>query len=282
MITVNIKSLALNIVIATSICIFIVSSIMVYTTYNYYNKGNAVNDDMLQYITYTNDNIDTSDVLTNTKLDSSESNDNIIEITSVVDKPGSTLYNLSNQPLVVDFESLKVVNNDIIAWVSFGSGSTINYPVVKSKDNNDYLHTDIKGNDSIYGTIFTDMDNSEDFTDKNTILYGHNMRNGTMFGMLSKFLDVSYFNNNSSFSIYLPDGSINEYLIFSVNETAIGSWYYQTEFQYEGEYEFYLKSTIDNTVNKRLLPSNDSGDIVTLSTCTSNGKRRIVVQGVKL
>ena len=86
-------------------------------------------------------------------------------------------------PPAVDWESLKAINSDIIAWLQI-EGTEISYPVVKGTDNDYYLHHTFEKNYNSAGSIFVEYTNSSDFQDCNTIIYGHNMRNGSMFGLL--------------------------------------------------------------------------------------------------
>ena len=90
--------------------------------------------------------------------------------------------------LQVDFESLQSINPEVIAWIQIPA-LDISYPVAKGTDNAYYLHHMINGETNKSGSIFMDYHNQEDFTDRNTIIYGHNMRDGSMFGTLEKYQD---------------------------------------------------------------------------------------------
>ena len=91
-------------------------------------------------------------------------------------------------PISVDFESLLRYNSDVVGWI-YAEGTNINYPVVRGNDNDYYLHRDMDKNYSASGTIFIDCDNEPDFSDGNTILYGHHMKDGSMFAQLEKFAE---------------------------------------------------------------------------------------------
>ena len=91
-------------------------------------------------------------------------------------------------PISVDFEALKKANDDIVGWI-YCPDTPINYPVVKSKDNTQYLRADLNGKYLVSGTIFADYRNKDIGIDSNYIIYGHNMKNGTMFSDLKKYLD---------------------------------------------------------------------------------------------
>lgn len=94
-----------------------------------------------------------------------------------------------NRYLEIDFAGLKAVNPDVIAWIQIPA-LDISYPVVQGKDNAYYLHHLFSGESNINGSIFVDCHNQPDFTDQNTIVYGHNMKNGSMFGTLDAVLKI--------------------------------------------------------------------------------------------
>ena len=88
-------------------------------------------------------------------------------------------------PLAVDFESLKAINPDVKGWL-YIEALDISYPVVQGPDNDTYLHTTYEGTSNFAGSIFLDYQNQDDFSDGNTIVYGHNMKNLSMFGKLKQ------------------------------------------------------------------------------------------------
>ena len=92
----------------------------------------------------------------------------------------------------VDFDKLKEINSDVVAWIRFENPEKISYPVVAGIDNDVYLTKTFEGNYNSSGTLFTDMNNSGDFRDRNTFIYGHNMKNGSMFGQLRKYQEEKF------------------------------------------------------------------------------------------
>ena len=92
-------------------------------------------------------------------------------------------------PIDVDFAALKSVNSDVVGWIYVEALDGISYPIVQGKDNETYLHQTYEKNYNFAGTIFVDYENSPDFSDCNTLVYGHNMKNGSMFGHLKKFAE---------------------------------------------------------------------------------------------
>lgn len=185
-------------------------------------------------------------------------------------------------PVEVDFDSLKEINEDVIGWIYVEAlADTINYPVVQGEDNSTYLHTTYEGNYNFAGTIFVDYENSDDFSDCNTLLYGHNMKNGSMFGQLKKFANESETYEKSKYFWILTPEADYRYEIVAAYTTAVNSDTY-TLFKSPGkEFQSYLEniktySVIETTVREMTIKDR----IVTLSTCTGNDTMRFVVQGV--
>ena len=179
----------------------------------------------------------------------------------------------------VDFEALQAENPDIYAWITI-PGTNVDYPILQREgDNGYYLNHSVDGAGSIAGAIFTEDYNSKDFTDPNTIIYGHNMKNGSMFGTLRKFYEDEVYEKAPYFWIYTPD-KIYRYDIFSCAEVAVDSLAYQITFSEEGSFEKY----IDDAYSRSVVKGNDikvtaEDKIVTLSTCTGNESTRFIVQG---
>lgn len=110
-----------------------------------------------------------------------------------------------SEVIPVKFEELQAVNPDIYAWITV-PGTVIDYPILQhASDNTYYLMHNIDGSYGYPGCIYTENMNSKDFTDNNTVIYGHNMKNGSMFAQLHKFEDPDFFNENREVLIYLPD-----------------------------------------------------------------------------
>ena len=95
----------------------------------------------------------------------------------------------------INFDILKSKNKDIVAWI-YSEGTPINYPIVQSKDNDYYLRRLLDGTYNQGGTIFMDYRNNKNFEDYNTIIYGHNMKNNTMFGTFINYKNQEYFNEH--------------------------------------------------------------------------------------
>ncbi len=106
-----------------------------------------------------------------------------------------------------DFDVLKGENPDTIGWINIPD-TNVNYPIVQGTDNDFYLKHDFHGESSVAGTIYLDYESEKDFEGRNNILYGHNMKNGSMFKDIVRYKDPSYFKEHQYFSIYTPEREI--------------------------------------------------------------------------
>lgn len=184
----------------------------------------------------------------------------------------------------IDFKYYQNINPEIYAWIRIPN-TNIDYPVAQSaSDDNFYLHHDIYGKYKFSGTIYTEMQNSKDFTDPNTILYGHNMTKGYMFQNLYKFQNGEFFDNNKYFYIYTPD-RVYTYTVYSAYQ--YDDRHILNSFDFSDKKVF--KSYIESTKNPSFMLKDVREDIevtaddkiVTLSTCLGDGKvYRYLVQGV--
>lgn len=187
----------------------------------------------------------------------------------------------------VDFESLQeTASPDIYAWI-YIPDSMIDYPVLQHPtDNIYYLEHNMDGSKGYPGCIYTEDYNAKDFSDPHTVLYGHNMKNGTMFAGLHKYEDSKYFEEHPYIYIYTPEGLL-VYEIFAAYEYSNLHLLLNYDFTNEVIYQGYLndikevrsmncniKEDVEVTVDNRIL---------TLSTCIADKPdNRYLVQGVLL
>ena len=181
----------------------------------------------------------------------------------------------------VDFAALQKINPDIVGWLQFEEPSTINYPIVQGKDNDQYLHTTFERKQNASGTLFMDKDHAGDFSDVNTFIYGHNMKNGSMFGKLRKYKKSSFRDKYPYFYIHRPDGKIDKYEVFAVSVVKDMSDSYQKWFDTQEEFASYIKHVRDVSLYPTEVEVSQSDRIVSLSTCTNvTDDERLLVQGV--
>ena len=108
------------------------------------------------------------------------------------------------EPAPPSFDELLAVNEDVCAWLTIDN-TRIDYPVLQGETNLDYINTDVYGNFALAGSIFLDSRNDKTFADRYSLLYGHHMEGGRMFGDLDLFKDEKFFNDNRSGTLMLPD-----------------------------------------------------------------------------
>lgn len=126
---------------------------------------------------------------------------------------------ISKNERKIDFKKLKSQNQDIAGWI-YIRGTTIDYPIVQGKDNEEYLHQDFNKKKSSSGTIFLDNNCKKDFTSDNNIIYGHHMKNGTMFAQLLKFREKSFLKKHNEIMIFTPDRTIHLKVISAYAQKA--------------------------------------------------------------
>lgn len=185
----------------------------------------------------------------------------------------------------IDFDKLQKINKDLYAWVKIPN-THINYPVAQysGDDNLFYLSHDMYKNDLFEGCIYTENYNKKDFSDPNTILYGHNMLNKTMFGDLHNFRDEEFFNENPYIYVYTPKHKLT-YEIFSAYDYDDRHILFSFNF-FEDKEKFaeYLEYAINptNTAVRNTRPEVQvtvEDKIITLSTCSDFENLRYLVQG---
>lgn len=181
--------------------------------------------------------------------------------------------------LDIDWDALRATNPDIVAWIQFDNPAIINYPVMQSTNNQHYLHTRWNGGWSRAGAIFMNTHNEPDLSDFNTTIYGHKMRNGSMFGSLHAYRSQAHADKYPWFRIYLPTGEIYHVHVFSASLISDGGPEYYTNLDTDAEKQAYIKNSIARSeITPRVnVTSNDR--LVSLSTCSTN-LRRLYLQGV--
>lgn len=182
----------------------------------------------------------------------------------------------------IDFSNLINLNPDTVAWVKVNN-TDIDFPVVKT-DNNDYYikhNFDKKYNSA--GWIFADFRNKFDGTDKNIIIYGHNRRDGSMFSTLNNTLEESWYTNpeNQIIKLYTPSRILN-YQIFSIYKIKETSFKNLTSFENDETFQNYIDEITTRSIHNFEIPVTSSDKILTLYTCANNNKYRIIVHGKEI
>lgn len=168
-------------------------------------------------------------------------------------------------PISVDFKKLTEDNSDIIAWL-YCEGTPLNYPVVRAEDNAYYLRRNTEGEYSYSGTLFEDCHNNSDFSDENTIIYGHNMKNDSMFGTLVEYKNQAYYDAHPEMYLLTPDKEFKVKLIAGVTVNST-SPIYQLPLLKEDKERFITDNREQSTFEADYTFSPDDR-FVMLSTCS--------------
>lgn len=180
--------------------------------------------------------------------------------------------------LQIDFDGLRKVNPDVIAWIDI-PGAGISYPVLQGEDNSYYLTHLASGQFGISGSIFMDYHNRQDFSDQNTIIYGHNMKDDSMFGKLNDYHDRNIYEENPFFYIYVP-GRVMKYQIFSCYAGSVSSEAYIYSFPEISDFMDFTEAIISSADYETGVTVGENDRVVTLSTCVSSGRNyRYLVHG---
>ena len=175
--------------------------------------------------------------------------------------------NISGKGSIMErYAPLLEINSDLVGWVSVPD-TVIDYPVVQAKDNNYYLRRDIHGNSARAGTIFMDYRSDARARGRHTILYGHHMRNGSMFKDLEKYKNEGFFQENGYIRFDTLFAEI-EWEVFAVYITDTNFPYTQVTFASDEDYMDFLKRIKNKSMYQKDIELTEEDQILTLSTCT--------------
>ena len=177
----------------------------------------------------------------------------------------------------VDFEKLKNINSDAVGYIEVPN-TNISYPVVQAKNNDYYLTYNFKKEYNSAGWIFMDYRNDLDGNDKNIIIYGHNRRDGSMFGSLKNILSPDWYNNETNKYVTLITEQGNMiYEVFSVYQIERENYYIQTSFSDNEDYESFIRTITNRSIKNYNVNVSSEDSILTLSTCANDNKYRVVL-----
>ena len=182
----------------------------------------------------------------------------------------------------VNFEELKQTNSDTIAWIKV-NGTNIEYPIVKTTNNDYYMtHTFDKSYNSA-GWVFMDYENRFDGTDNNMVIYAHNRKDGTLFGTLKNILTEEWQSNEENFTIpFITENEKAEYQVFSVYRIENEDYYITTNFGTNNEYQKFIDKIKSRSIKDFETDITTEDSILTLSTCADNNKYRVVLHAKKI
>jgi len=201
------------------------------------------------------------------------------------DEPASTAaaeQTADSSLRTVDWDYLSSINENIAGWITL-EDSTIDYPFVYADDNDYYLTHLIDGEYNRAGTVFVDARNSRGFTDQNTVLYAHHMRNGSMFADVENYKDPSYYETHTSFTIQTPDAVYDLYPVAGVLTTGDID-YVQFTFADDEEFLNYVSWFTEQSTFTSAASIEAGDQTVMLSTCSydvTNGRYVLLLKLVK-
>lgn len=243
-----------NIILIFAVGIFLFSAYKLYTIYSEYNKGDK------EYQSIIEDVVSTEEPKETEEEDSEE----------------KTVFR-------VDFDKLLSINKEVVGWIRFENPSKISYPIVQAEDNDKYLTHTVEGKKNSSGSIFIDANSTADFSDRNTFIYGHNMKNGSMFGQLRKYKSYDFYKENPYFYIYTPSGEEIKYQIYAVSIVEDTSESYNKYYTNDDDYLNYLKYIKSISRYDTGVEVTAQSQLVSLSTCTNvTETQRLLVHGVRV
>lgn len=184
---------------------------------------------------------------------------NIQEIAKVKKNP-------EKEDFTIDWKALQKKNPKIIGWILIPD-TDISYPIVQGEDNDYYLTHTFENKENYAGAIFLDAYAQKNFKDKNTIIYGHNVKHGTMFADLEKFKEASFYKKHPYVYVFTPKQNYRAE-VFSFYTTEADSASYRLQYGDEEDYLSYLNMIYQLSESKRKMNLEAKDHIVTLSTCS--------------
>lgn len=179
----------------------------------------------------------------------------------------------------LDIGALREVNKDVIGWITI-PGTPVSYPLLDGDDNSYYLNRTWDKKWNTMGSIFLEAECSSKFSEFNTIIYGHNMRNTTMFSSLKKYLKEDFWKEAPYVYIVTQNG-VRRYDIFAACEVSVKGHAFWIDIEDDELKEKFISSALDMSVIETGIVPDIEDKIITLSTCTGNGyEKRMVVQAV--
>ena len=177
-------------------------------------------------------------------------------------------------------KDLKKLNPDVKAWIQVPK-TNIDYPVVQGQDDMEYINKNVYGEFELSGAIFLSCLNKDDFSDPYNLVYGHNMKNGSMFAGLKNYSDQSYAEAHPYIYVDLSDGS-HCYEIFSAHEADATDITYTIGYRANDTYASFLDSLKTASLYDTGVEVTKDDSVISLSTCTKSGEKRFVVHAKKL
>ena len=195
-------------------------------------------------------------------------------------KPTVVEVNELPQDNSLTFDELQSVNSDVCAWITI-TNTKIDYPIVISKDNMDYLNVNVLGEYSLSGSIFCDHRNNSDFTDQVTLVYGHNMNDYAMFGEIPSFASSSTFSSKQDGLLFLPNATYKLKVMAYIEVQEGNREIYSVQYINSRAANDYISYISQNAEHYRDLSQYAGDRYLALSTCSSestNGRCLLILK----
>ena len=260
------KSVLQGIFLGLCICLFLFSVWKLASIFMGYHSGEKEYDDLRQYVLS-----EPADAENTTTADDTTENTEGEEDTAAA---------TSSRMERIDLASLKAINAEAVGWIEI-PGTEISYPLVHTSDNTYYLTHTFKRQENKSGSIFIETSNAANFTDLHTIIYGHNMKDGSMFAGLKNYEKKNYYEAHPYVYVDLDDGT-HCYQIFSCHQADITDISYTIGYAADDTYASFLDSLKTSSLYDTGVSVDTEDSVITLSTCTNKGEKRFVVHAKKL
>lgn len=260
-------------IIVVALGVFLFSGYKLLSTWNEYNQGTSQYDALASRFP-TLPTTDVKELENGETKETAESG----ESAEAVETEEST----EAAPIdwVAFYQEMKALNPDYIGWIII-EGTQINYPIVQASDNDYYLHRLFDGTENFSGTLFADYRCEDSFGSGNTIIHGHNMKNGSMFAGLLKYREEWFYNSHKTFSVYTEEGEI-VYEVFAIYATDPISTSYVVDFGSDEEYVNWMNAMYEQSTVKPAVDLNADTRVLTLSTCVNNSANRLIIQARRI
>jgi sortase B len=243
--------------------VIIMMGINMYHNYNDSKNYNSIESDLNKILLDTNNNKNEKDI----DYIEPDENDKTTMTTT------TSVYNIKYDQV---FEKLLTINDDTVGWLTVNN-TNINYPVVQASDNDFYLKHDYYKNENRHGWVFMDYRNNKNDLDKNTIVYGHNLANQTMFGTLRYSLNSYWYKKTSNQIITYNSLKANmRWQIISIYTIPVTTDYLITSFGSDNEYLNFLNMIVSRSIYDFGQNYDVNDKILTLSTCSGSTKRLVI------
>lgn len=200
------------------------------------------------------------------------------DIVNITDGSDDENWHYLNTPLAsVDFDNVSTMNSDTIGWLIVNN-TNVNYPVVQTVDNDYYLNHSFDKSFNYAGWIFADFRNTFNSLNKNTVIYGHNRKDGIMFGSLMNALEKDWYSNFENQLIQFSTPAYDSmWQIFSVYTIEAESYYITTDFSSNDSFVNFTKTIKERSIYDFNININNNDKILTLSTCYNDSEMRTVI-----